>query len=196
MKLRPEPGIRRQACLVGQPGSGKTTFLRSFARLYADRLVALPAAGTGNTAPKTGDGHSAQAAASVLEFHVAHRRGVIRLVDTRGLYDELPPHNYERELLLATFKTVYQSDVIFHVMDAAQAGRDLDTAVSELDRVLAAYGQGRPGYALLANKIDLPAAQWGLWRLREQFPHNFIIPISALYGTGFRLVESFLSRQL
>ena len=196
MKLRPVPDIRRQACVVGQPGSGKTTFLRSFARLYADRLVASQAAGAGNMSPKTGDGHPAQAVAGALEFYVAHRRGVIRLVDTRGFYDKLPAQSYEREWLVATFKTVYESDVIFHVMDAAQAGHDLDTAVSELDRVLAAYGEGRPGYALLANKMDLPAAQWGLWRLREQFPHNFIIPVSALHGTGFRLVEGFLSRQV
>jgi len=185
---------------VGQPGTGKSTFLHTFARLYADRLLALPAAGSSGAnlgyGGSYGGGERGLSVAVQYDFAFGQRgRGVVRLIDTAGLPDGLPSQAFEREWLVGTLKTVYVSDVVLHMMDAAEAGDDLAVAVAEVDRVLAAYGQGRPGYALLANKMDLPAAQWGLLRLRETFPHNYIIPVSALQGTGFRLVEGFLARQ-
>ena len=54
----------------------------------------------------------------------------------------------------------------------------------------------RTGYVMLANKIDIPGSETGLNKLREEFPANLILPISALYKRGFKEVKDFVIRNI
>ncbi|MCL6548322.1 MAG: GTP-binding protein HSR1, partial [Alicyclobacillus sp.] len=59
----------------------------------------------------------------------------------------------------------------------------------DLDSQVAAFGAQHAGYLLLANKMDLPAAERGLRELCKRVPRQRVIPVSALRGTGFREVK-------
>ena len=63
-----------------------------------------------------------------------------------------------------------------------QQGRDeLPSSMGEVDYQLAQFAQLKRGYAILANKMDLPDAKEGLDKIKSEFSGNLIIPISALH---------------
>ena len=61
---------------------------------------------------------------------------------------------------------------------------------------MAQFGQLKPGYVILANKIDLPEAMEGIEKIKAEFPGHQILEISALHTLGFKKVKEFVKRHL
>lgn len=119
----------------------------------------------------------------------------LEIVDTSGLADGIPSESAVRGAMAQTLEAARAARIILHLIDAALVGREpVDKSVGEVDRQLAAYARRRGGYAVLANKMDLPGAQEGLKRVRRLFSGAPVFPVSALHGTGLSEVLRFVRR--
>ncbi len=133
----------------------------------------------------------------VLSMPWGKGRKAFELLDTAGLTNGIHQDEQVRKAMGQTLTAVREADLIFHLFDAAEIGkRDLLSAVSDVDYQVAQFGQMRAGYLVLANKMDLPLAKDGLRKLQDSFPGHVVIPISALYKTGFKEVKSFVRKHL
>lgn len=96
-----------------------------------------------------------------------------------------------------TLAQVRQAAVILHLIDASSVTKQgAVEAVGQVDWQVAQFGGMRTGYAILANKMDLPEAASGLLQIRREFPGHVIFPVSALLKTGFAEVKQFVWRHL
>jgi 50S ribosomal subunit-associated GTPase HflX len=121
----------------------------------------------------------------------------LQLIDTVGLIDGIHSNIEIRKAISHTLTIVRVSDIILHIVDAASAGRDeLPSSMGEVDYQLAQFAQLKRGYAILANKMDLPDAKEGLDKIKSEFSGNLIIPISALHKKGFKEVRTFVAHNI
>jgi len=121
----------------------------------------------------------------------------IKLIDTSGLIDGIHPDENIRKAISQTLANVRTADLILHIVDAAVIPNNgVVESLGEIDYQIAQFGQMKYGYALLANKMDLPEAERGLDKLRDEFKGLYIIPVSALYKQGFNEVKKFVSRNI
>ncbi|HHW08789.1 MAG TPA: GTP-binding protein HSR1 [Firmicutes bacterium] len=132
-----------------------------------------------------------------LELPVGKGRKLLELVDTSGLSEGIHSDINVRRAMAQTLANVREAKIILHMVDASRAGMTgAVEAIGEVDYQVAQFAQMRGGYLILANKMDLPAAKTGLALIRREFAGHTIIPISALYGHGFREVKQYVCRWL
>lgn len=197
----------KQSLIVGQTNVGKTLFLLNFAEYLGLRQVevdrqapsgeterlslSLPAA---RRALVHTDPHTTRSLQSTeLRLPAGKQRRPFLLVDSTGLTDGIHENEEVRHAMAQTLELLQEADLILHMLDAARVGGSQEgEGVSEVDRQIARYAIVRSSYAILANKMDLPRAKAGLLRIQEAFPHQRVIPVSALKKIGFREVKSFV----
>jgi len=130
-----------------------------------------------------------------LNVPVGKGKKKIKIVDTAGLLDGIHPDVEVRKSISQALSIIRNSDIILHIIDAsATKDKDLPNSMGEVDYQIAQFAQLKRGYAILANKMDLPAAEEGLKKIKEEFPGHVIFPISALYKRGFKEVKTFVVR--
>ncbi len=132
-----------------------------------------------------------------LELPAGKGKKRFQLTDSSGLVDHVHAEKEVRRAIAQTLAKVRQADIVIHIVDASAVGKKgAPEALGEVDYQIAQFAQMRKSYLLIANKIDLPEARDGLFRLQEEFPGHRIIPVSALYQKGFKEVKAFVSRNL
>lgn len=190
---------------------GKTVFTLHFAAYLGARQLAMAfAEGDGRLDRRTlavedavrelvGTAPHLTRRLQTVQLSVSGGKSVRRLelVDTSGLGDGIHPSSEVRRAMAQTLSTVRDARVILHLIDAARAGAaGTVAALGEVDYQVAQFAQIRGGYAILANKMDLPRAEEGLRAIRREFPGHTVLPISALHRHGFREVRRFVWRHL
>lgn len=134
-----------------------------------------------------------------ISLEIPGGKGVKRfdLVDTSGLMDGIHPDREVRRAMAQTLSVVREARVILHLVDAALAGQGGPVAaLGDVDYQVAQFAQMRGGYAVLANKMDLPGARRGLEVIQKELAGHTILPISALHRQGFQEVRRFVWNQL
>ena len=201
----------RDCLIVGKTHAGKTLFVLNFAQyLGLDNVDLIFKYPNGLIEKKT---YSIAKARRELVGPIPHTtralqtvsidlpvgKGVKRcfLTDTSGLIDHIHSDVEVRRAIAQTLGAIREADLILHLVDAAAVGvSDAPTALGEVDYQVAQFAQVRGGYAILANKMDLPGAVSGLAKLKLELPGHRLFPISALYKRGFREVKSYVQHLL
>jgi 50S ribosomal subunit-associated GTPase HflX len=117
----------------------------------------------------------------------------IKIIDTAGFIDGIHPDIDIRKAISQTLTRVRDSDIILHIIDAFTANKiDLPSSMGEVDYQIAQFAQLKRGYAILANKMDLPGAEEGFIKIKQELSGNVIFPISALFKRGFKEVKIFV----
>ncbi|MBE3574595.1 MAG: 50S ribosome-binding GTPase [Firmicutes bacterium] len=132
-----------------------------------------------------------------LELPVGKGTRHLELVDTSGLTDYVHRDVEVRRAIAQSLAMIRDAALILHMVDAALVGESGPVAgLGEVDYQVAQFAQMRRGYAILANKMDLPAAARGLELVRSEFAGHVILPVSALHWLGFREVKQFVAHAL
>lgn len=204
------PQVKRpQAVVLGRTNVGKTVFTVNFALYLGARELAVSfAPPDGQKALRFFGGPGALEELAGPEPHktrslqsttvqVPAGKGAKRfaLVDTTGLADDIHPEAEVRRGMAQTLSLLREARLILHLLDAAAVGERGPTgSVGEVDYQVARLGRAQGGgYAILANKMDLPAAPRGLEIIRHEFAGHAIFPISALRREGFEEVRKFVA---
>lgn len=197
-------------CLVvGRPNVGKTMFCVNFAEfLGLQRLEVYYQLPDGTTRQRKYDIPSARHELSGLGLHKTRFLQSIqldlpggkgtrkfKLTDSTGLTDGIHPDRNLRESMAQTLAELQQANCILHMVDLGEIVKTGGLKLlGELDFQIAELGTYKSGYALLANKSDLPEAKKGMQILREEIGDLRILPVSALYRKGFREVKEYVWR--
>ncbi|HLS91241.1 MAG TPA: GTPase domain-containing protein, partial [Limnochordia bacterium] len=199
----------KRCIVIGKTNVGKTLFVLQFAAyLGADRLEITFEEPGGEKRTETLSVDQAIRQLSSQEPHQTRCLQSIRLelpvgkgvkrfdvVDTSGLIEGIHGDVKVRKAMAQTLAAVRDADLILHLVDAAKAGeRGVLQAVGDVDYQVAQFAQMRDAYAILANKVDLPNADVGVEKIRQEFSGHVIIPISALHRRGFKEVKRFVWR--
>ncbi len=199
-------GWRLQQCLViGRTNVGKTAFVLSFAEYlglnrveitfkYPDGFATGQAFRLSQARQELiGQGQHKTRCLQALELDIpaGKSKKTIRLTDSSGFSEGIPTEKSVRQGVAQTLLEVKRADLVLHMLDAANTA-----TIGEVDRQIANYAETRGGYVILANKMDLSEAREGLERIRNQFPHQLILPISALQKRGFKEVKAIVAHNL
>ncbi|MGE5653358.1 MAG: GTPase domain-containing protein [Bacillota bacterium] len=133
-----------------------------------------------------------------LDLHVGKAVKQVRLSDSAGLTDKIHEVPEIRQAMAQTLREVRHADMIIHVFDAERVGLapSDEGSIALVDRQLANYARLRGGYLMIANKMDLAHAAQGLTRLRQAFPEQLILPVSALQKKGLKEVKAVVARSV
>lgn len=132
-----------------------------------------------------------------VEIPIGKGKKKISIVDTAGLTDDIHPEIEVRKAISQSLCIIRESDVILHIIDASSVyQKDLPSCMGQVDFQVAQFAQLKRGYAILANKIDIPGSEKGVKKIKEEFCGNYIIPISALYKKGFKEVKVFVTNNI
>lgn len=197
-----------ECILVGQPNAGKTLFALHFVEFLGMRSLDVTIlASDGILGCKHYKVEQAIRELSGLERHktkelqtmslqipVGKSFRQIKLIDSCGLSDGIHPDAVIRKAMAQTLSVMRYAKLVLHMIDVSQYIRSKH--ITDIDQQIAQYGHAKGGYALLANKIDLPNAKEGLSFLADVFPGQTIFPISALHKKGFKEVKSLVCRYL
>lgn len=204
-------GKPRRCVVVGKSNVGKTLFALNFAESLGAESVVLrreDSGGGGYRISYSPEGARRELVSSephrtlspqaiVVEIRAGKVRREVTVVDTPGLGDHIDERPEVRQGMAAALRVVYDADLVLHLVDASQVGKaTAKEAPGEVDYQLARFSRFKPGYVILANKMDLSASEAGLKTLRQLFPGEYIIPISALRSSGFDEVKAFVRRHL
>lgn len=196
----------REAVLAGAPGAGRSTIFTRLAAMVGCPAVA-PAAGAGRRLQPPGshgpggrpggvDPVEPAAAPYLPAVALPVRAGplgrTIWLVDTPGLSDLVDPDPGRRRLQAEALRRLAGAAVVLHVVDAHRIGEA--GTLTAVDLALGAWGRSRPGYAVVAAKMDLPWAQTGLAILRRTLAPTHLFPVAAAAGQGLAALREFLRR--
>jgi len=199
----------RRCIVIGKTNVGKTLFVIQFAAYLGVRELEFTfeePGGTRRTAAYTvekavrelssEEPQKTRRLQSVrLELPVGKGVKRFELVDTSGLVDGIHGDVKVRKAMAQSLAAVRDADLILHLVDAAKAGEEgVLRAVGDVDYHVAQFAQMRDGYAILANKMDLPHAEAGVERIRQEFSGHVVIPISAMHRRGFKEVKRFVWR--
>ncbi|MGE5593292.1 MAG: GTPase domain-containing protein [Betaproteobacteria bacterium] len=202
----------KRCVVVGRPNVGKTLLVLRLAEHLKVRTVdvtfcdphgrrelktyALDAAVRDLVGPHPHQTRCLQSV--VLAVPAGKGRKVVEVVDTTGLVDYIHEDPQLRKAMAQTLQALRPADLIIHVMDAAEAGRDGQTGppAGTIDRQLADFAGLRGGYFIVANKMDLPDASHGFARLQRLFSAYTVLPVSAAAKTGLREVKRHVLRNL
>ncbi len=193
----------KEALVIGRPNVGKTLFTINFAEFLGQRRLEVlfrPRDGASYTrlysVPQaradlvSEEPHQTVALQSVV-LSVPRGKTVRRVVltDSTGLTDDVHPASAVRRAMADTLRQVGEAAFILHLVDPVRrlGGVDLD---------ILRYGRTKDGYALLANKMDLPGRAEGLRALAEAAGPVTVLPVSALKREGFAEVRTFVRRRL
>ncbi|GMA48879.1 hypothetical protein GCM10025857_02360 [Alicyclobacillus contaminans] len=201
--------------VIGKTNVGKTLFCIHFAKFMGIReLNWLVERTDGQTERRRMSVNAAEVELSdatphrtrnlqSLAVEFPHKKGThtLLLSDSTGLCDGIHPEASVREAMAQTLEVLFSARIVLHIVDAAQIGRRLMQGVGSgdawwdpVEEQLADYGGTQSGYIILANKMDLPEARSGYAALSKRFTRHRVIPVSALYATGFREVKQHVWR--
>lgn len=199
-----------QALVVGPPNAGKTLFVINFAEYLGARAIRLRtavAAGEKEEAVRyvpaaarralvgAGAHTTLQPQAITVSIARGKLRRSVELWDSTGLTDTVHPAPAVRQGQGATLQRLLEAALVLHLVDAA-AYAGTGAVLSQVDAQVVALGCCLPGYAVLANKLDLADAPTGFVNLQRLLPECTLIPVSALTGRGFAEVKRFVRRHL
>lgn len=201
----------RRCTIIGKTNVGKTLFLINFAEYFG--VKSLDMEFINNEGFKTSEKIYPKTAISRLVDENPHKtlciqavtvnipigkgKKRIRIIDTAGFIDGIHPDAEIRKAISQTLTIIRDSDIILHIIDASAAKhKDLPSSMGEVDYQIAQFAQLKRGYAILANKIDLPGAEQGLAKIKQEFTGNVIFPVSALYKRGFKEVKTFVAHNI
>lgn len=204
MRLR-QPRAAADAVLIGQTGAGKTRFFLEMldAGPMQPLRIHMPD-GSGSFAVRSlrpeaartllvGDTPHLTRALQWAELTGASRPQVrARLVDSGGLAHEVHAELSVRRAMVQAIEAALDARCILHAVDAAAVGRS--GTIDEVDRAIRSLLVTRPGYAVLATKMDLGWAMAGYLKLRETMRPAPVIPVSAVEKRGIREVRAFVFR--
>lgn len=196
--------MMKEFAVVGRPNSGKTLFTLNFAAYLGcktvditfrapDGLLDCRHFGIGEArrelcGPMT---HKTRAVQSlVLKVPVGKTAVSFKLTDTCGVSEQIHGDEGIRRGMAQALSLIRATDFIVHVIDAALATDAFFGSDANIDREIYNYGVARCRYILLANKTDLPPARDNLARLTTVFHQATVLPVSALYSTGFAEVKA------
>ena len=188
--------------LVGQPNSGKTTFLINFAAfmgLPQIQLTILQPQGSRSTqsfpivlAHKMLIAEEKHTTKSLQSINITFPRGkkgrVIELVDSCGLREGIHPDPNIRLAMAQTIEKMTFTRLALHIIDLL----NFDKELSLIDKEIKIYLEKKTKYCILANKIDLENSLPKIDTLKALFPATPIYPISALYSLGFKEVYNYV----
>lgn len=197
-----------ECILVGQPNAGKTLFALHFVEflgmhsldvtfLATDGLLGCKHYRVEQAIRELSgmERHKTKEIQTIaLQIPVGKSIRQIKLIDSCGLSDGIHPDAAIRRAMAQTLSVMRYAKAIFHIIDVSVCAKA--KIISDVDDQIARYGHARGGYAILANKMDLPSAKDGLSFLADTFPGMTIIPVSALYKKGFKEVKSLVCRFL
>lgn len=197
-----------ECILVGQPNAGKTLFALHFVEFLGMRSLDVTfLASDGLLGCKHYKVDQAIRELSGMERHktkeiqtialqipVAKSVRNIKLIDSCGLSDGIHPDAVIRKAMAQTLSVMRYAKIILHMIDVSICAKFKNLA--DIDQQIAQYGHTKGGYAILANKMDLPSAKEGLSFLADAFPGKTIIPVSALHKKGFKEVKALVCRYL
>jgi len=201
----------KRCVVVGKTNVGKTLFAVNFAEYLGARSLTLRRMGLEEGGRRQGysnDGarrelvgpephRTLQIQALDLEMRAGKTRRAISVIDTPGLGDRIDPREEVRRGMAEAIRAIYEADLVLHLVDTSRVGDpSAIEAPGEVDYQIARFSRFKPGYVILANKMDLPSAKAGLTSLRQLFPGEYIIPMSALKRRGFDEVKAFVRRHL
>lgn len=197
----------REFIIIGRPNSGKTLFTLNFAAYNGNKTVDITFC--------TSDGvrtcrhfsieeaknqlcnmtvHKTRSFQSLILKMVRGKATVLcKITDTCGIIETIHPDESVRRGMSQTLNLLRSADYILHIMDAASLN---STSPSTIDQEIYNYGMVRKCYSILANKMDLPAANSNLTTLTRLFPQGDIIPISSLLSQGFKEVRACVARNI
>ncbi|MDT8901407.1 GTPase [Anaeroselena agilis] len=197
----------KEFAVVGRPNSGKTLFTLNFAAYLGCKTVDITfRAPDGlldcrhyvvNEARRELCGpmtHKTRAVQSVvLKVPVGKTAVSFKLSDTCGVSEQIHGEEGIRRGMAQTLSLVRSTDFIIHVVDVALATDAFFGGSANIDREIYNYGVSRNRYILLANKTDLPRARENLAPLTAAFHQAVVLPVSALYSTGFGEVKAYVA---
>lgn len=209
----------KRSVVIGKANVGKTLFCIHFAAFVGVKeMTWLVERTDGQTAqyrmsPKAAEHelsgafpHKTRCLQSVcLDFARGKGSRHLLLTDTTGLVDGIHPDAELRGAMAQTLKSIVDADVVLHLVDAAKIGESgastssshgarVEGGWSTLDDQVARLGEHKDGYLILANKMDLPLAKAGYRELAKRFTRHRVVPVSALYNSGFREVRQHVWR--
>jgi len=198
--------MKLKECLViGRTNVGKTAFVLNFAEyLGLERAEVYFRYPDGFSTKQTfclaiaqqelvGRGQHMTRCLQALELEIPSGKAKkrITMVDSSGFPDGIPGDEAVRRAVAQTLRHIRESELVLHMLDASIPG-----AIGEVDRQIARFAETRGGYVVLANKMDLPAAQAGLERIRAFFQGHLVLPVSAIQKKGFKEVKAVVARSL
>lgn len=192
----------KEFAVVGRPNSGKTLFVLNFADflhcksvdmtfrspdgLLNCRHFTLAEAKRELCGPELHKTRYVQSL--ILKVPVGKTAVAFKLTDTCGIQEAIHDNEGIRLGMAQTLGLIHSGDFIIHLVDLT-VNANAYTA-GDIDQEVYHYGVARQRYLLLANKIDLPAAQPNFPRLTAAFARATVIAISALTGQGFAAVKA------
>ncbi|MEW6031439.1 MAG: GTPase [Bacillota bacterium] len=193
----------KEALVIGRPNVGKTLFTVNFAEHLGQKRLAVmfrPRDGAtytrvysiaGARADLVGEGLHRTLGLQSVVLRVPKGKSVRRVVltDSTGLIDDVHPSSVVRRAMADTIRAVSEADLILHLVDPVEG-------VTGVDLDILRYGKTHDGYAVLANKVDLPGRADRVAELSRLATPSPVFPVSALRGTGFREVRGFVRRCL
>lgn len=200
----------REFIIVGRPNCGKTMLALSFAGFLGSKTVditfrtfdglltcrhfSLPEAKRELCSMVIHKTRSLQTV--VLKMSLGKTTINFKLTDTCGLTPQIHHEEAVRRGMAQTLSMMRSADFVLHVVDAALITKEHVNNENNIDAEIYNYGKIRHNYALLANKIDLPAARDNLPRITSLFPSVPVIPVSGLHGVGLKEVKACVARNI
>ena len=201
----------KRCTIIGKTNVGKTLFLINFAEYLGVKSFDIEF--ITNEGYKTSEKVYPKTAISRLVDENSHKtrciqaialnipmgkgKKRIKIIDTTGFIDGIHPDVEIRKAISQTLATIRDSEIILHIIDACAAkNKDLPSSMGEVDYQIAQFAQLKRGYAILANKMDLPGAEEGFIKIKQEFSGNVIFPVSALCKRGFREVRIFVAHNI
>lgn len=200
----------REIIIVGRPNSGKTMFALNFAGYIGVKQVDVTFRSFDDIL--TCRHYTIDEAKRELCSSSAHRTRTIQsiilrttvgktpvefmLQDTCGVSEQIHPDVTVRQGMAQTLQCMRYADYIFHIIDMLYWSNHPFSPLGNIDQEIYQYGLARNAYTILANKIDIALAREQLTKVDAAFPKANIIPISALFGAGFKEVKACVARNV
>lgn len=201
----------KRCTIIGKTNVGKTLFLINFAQYLGAKSLDIESIKgpdfrtlnkySFNTAISQlvdSNFHKTRCIQSVtIDIPMGKGKKRIRIMDTGGLVEGIHSNIEIRKTISQTLGTIRDSDIILHVIDAYAANnKTLPNSMGEVDYQIAQFAQLKRGYAILANKMDIPGSKDGLLKIKQEFQGNVVFPISALHKKGFKEVKTFVAHNI
>ena len=199
-----------QSLIIGMPNVGKTCFTLNFAEYLGLKQIRLtikqPAGFMATQTYEIADAREELISAKPnktrslhsldLELPLKKGKEHLTLVDSCGLSDGIHPDYEIRKAMAQTIGQIRESEIVLHIIDLSAIANTVNMSLPIIDRLIYNYVSNKQAYTIIANKIDISGTERALRYLENELKKTVIIPISALYQTGFREVKSFVWRNL
>lgn len=191
-------------CLVtGLPNVGKTCFVINFAEYMGLKELKFNVRQTaGYTSITTfspvearrklisvDSNYTREIQSIKMEIPVGKSFKELNIIDSCGLSSGINPDEEVRLAMAKTIRLLRASKMVLHIIDITNIRTTADRVLLPVDKLIMDYASLEKNYAVLVNKMDLLSSHNNLEVLRKKIRDKIIIPISALYQTGFKEVK-------